>query len=372
MQRFRSLFPIVDRYTYLNHAAVGPPSARVLEATRDFELERARHGSLTSDAVTATVERTREKIARFIGAEPGEIAFLRNTPEGLSVVASGLGWCPGDNVVTASLEFPANVVPWLLQRDRGVEVRFVQPRDGRIDPEDVIGQIDGRTRVVALSWVEFCNGFRNQLRTIGRACRERDVLLAVDGIQGLGAMKLDVQDLCIDFFSAASHKWMLAPPGVGTFYCRAEVRDRLRLTDMGQGSVVIGSSYLEYSIALKPDSHRFESGFGNATGIAGLEAAVDLFQEAGPEAIEEHILGLGQRLIDGLEEYGYEVWGPREKAERSGIVSFRHPVHDAQALCKRLEEAGVVVCVREGAVRVSPHFYNTADEVDRLLAALPR
>lgn len=194
MEQYRALFPITESYTYLNHAAVGPPSTRVLDATREFELQRARLGSLFSDETGAVIERTREKVARFIGATPEEVSFQKNTPEGLSIVASGLDWRPGDRVVTASLEFPANVIPWLMQRDRGVQVHFVQPRDGRIAAADVIAAIDDHTRVVALSWVEFCNGFRNDLRTIGQACRDRGVLLAVDAIQGLGALKLDVRD----------------------------------------------------------------------------------------------------------------------------------------------------------------------------------
>jgi selenocysteine lyase/cysteine desulfurase len=312
-------------------------------------------------------ERVRAKAAALIGASPEELAYTKNTPDGLNLVANGLDWKPGDNIVTTDIEFPANIYPWLNLRPRGVEVRFVPSRNGCLAPSDVIAAIDKRTRLVALSWVEFHGGFRNDLATIGGACRERNVYLAVDAIQGIGVVRCDVKALNIDFLATSCQKWLLAPHAVGLFYCRRAVMDDLRVTVVGQRSVRLGPRYLDYKLELKRDAGRFEPGFVNQPGFAGLEAAIDLLNEAGIDNIEAQVLSLTGRLRDRLQSLGCAILGSPADADRAGIVAFAHPSVAAVDVVKRLRDAKIIVSEREGYVRVSPHFYNTAVEIDQLI-----
>jgi cysteine desulfurase / selenocysteine lyase len=371
LEAFRRFFPITEKVAYLNHAAAGPVSTRVIEALDTFLWDRATRGSEAAPDSKALSERTRAKVAEFIGASPDEIAFMKATPDGLNAAANGVRWRAGDNVVTADIEFPANVYPWMNLAELGVELRFAKSHDGIIDPAAIYDLMDDRTRVVALSWVEFHGGFRNDLGAIGAECRSRGVYLAVDAIQGLGALRCDVKTLNVDFLCAASQKWVLGPHGVAPFYVRREILDDIRVAFVGLSGIDQGPSYLDYDLKLRGNASRFEPGYINQVGIAGLEAAIDLFNEAGMDNVEAQVLALSRQLHEGLTQRGYTVYGPSDDAHRSGVVSFRHDTISAGDLVARLREVGVVVSEREGHVRVASHFYNTAEEIDRLLNGLP-
>ena len=372
MDEYRHLFPITRERAYLNHAALGPLSTRSVEALERSVREQAHQADHASEGWKARREATRRKLAELIGAEPDEVAIVKNTPDALGLVAAGLRWRPGDRVVSADQEFPANIYPWRNLAERGVELHLVESRDGGVPLESVVRAIDARTRLVALSWIEFSTGYRNDLATIARACRDRGALLAVDAIQGIGAMRLDVRALEIDFLGFSSHKWMLGPLGVGWFYCRRELLDRLDVVIVGQAGVDQGPSWLDYDRQLWPDARRFETGAPNALGLAGVEAALDLFAEVGMEQVERRIKALSDRLAAGLEERGYRLGVRRGPDDWSGIVTFASDRHRPEELHARLDRAGVSTSVREGRVRASPHFYNTPEEIDALLAALPR
>jgi selenocysteine lyase/cysteine desulfurase len=296
---------------------------------------------------------------------------MKATPDGLNAVANGIDFKPGDNIVTADIEFPANVYPWMNLADRGVELRFAKSEDGVIAPEAIYSLMDDRTRLVALSWVEFHGGYRNDLAAIGRECRSRGVYTAIDAIQALGALRCDVRELSVDFLCAASQKWLLAPHGIAPFYVRREILDDIRVAFVGLSGVDQSPSYLEYDLKLRANASRFEPGYINQVGIAGLEAAIDLFNEAGMDNVEQQVIFLSRRLHDGLIDRGYAVYGPHDDAHRSGVVSFRSDRASAAELVTTLRAADVVVSEREDHVRVASHFYNTADEIDRLLNALP-
>lgn len=371
LEQFRQFFPITERYAYMDHAAAGPPSTRVMEAVSAFLTERANHGSLYMGEAKAMCERTRAKVAAFLGASADEIAFTKNTPDGLNMVANGLKWLPGDNIVTSDLEFPANVYPWLNLEDRGVKVRFVRSSRGCIDPDTIVAALDDRTRLVALSWVEFHGGYRNDLARISAACRPRGIHIAVDAIQGTGVLECDVKRLGIDYLAFSSQKWLSAPHAVGIFYCRRDRLNDLRVAAVGQTSVDLGPNYLDYKLQLKETAGRFEPGFINQVGIAGLEASLDLINEAGMARIQDRVLTLTRHLIDGLDSTGVEVFGSKDDNERAGVVSFRHPGVGAADIVASLRQRGIIVSEREGHVRVSPHFYNTVAEVDRLLEVIP-
>lgn len=368
----RDLWQVTRDSVYINHASMGPLPRPVIDAVTGLLEEHARFGGTAYPRwMDQVVEGTRTKMAAFINATPDEVALTKNTPEGISTVAAGLAWEPGDNVVTASIEFPANVFPWLNLRARGVEVRFVAPREGRIDIDDLFSRVDRRTRVVALSHVEFSTGFRNDTGEIGRRCRDLGVYLLVDAIQSLGVLPVDVAAQRIDFLAAASHKWLCAPMGVGWFFCRRELQERLALTDLGQASVTPRPRYTDYTFTPQPSARRFESGILNIPGIAGLAASLDLLGAVGIDRISARVLALTDRLATGLEQRGYRVSSSRRQDDRSGIVAFTHERHSPETVLARLEADSVVVSVREGSVRASPHFYDDEGDIDRLLNALP-
>lgn len=369
----RHLFPVTREWAYFGHCAIAPLPLPTAEALRDFIDDRLRHGiaGLGDHGLARYADAARERAARLIGATTAEIALVQNTVVGINIVAQGLDWRPGDNVVTADVEFPANYFPWANLADRGVALKVVRERDGRVPTEDVLAAIDDRTRVVALSFVEFTNGYRNDLTTIGRACRERGVLFAVDAIQGLGALAMDVAAQYIDFLSAGGHKWLLGPIGTGIFYARREVLDRLRVASLGHNSMVRRPEYLPHVYELWPDARRFEGGAQNYLGLAGLAASLDLLLDLGPAAIERRVMALTDYVIAGLRERDCEVLSPLGAGERSGIVAFRSRRTPTPVLVQRLVEQRVFVTSRSGGIRVAPHVYNTEEELDRLLALVP-
>src|SRR5579859_2858659 len=228
LEAYREFFPVTRQRAYLNHSAIGTLSTRTVKALGEHLAQHSAYGAEALPAWSVQRQRTREKMAAWVGADPGEIATVKNTPEAMSIVANGLRWRPGDRVIICDLEFPANASPWLGLSSKGVETIVLRSQGGRVPEEQIIDAIDDRTRLVALSWVQFSSGYRSDLRTIGRACHERGALLAVDVMQGLGALKLDVRDLNVDFFGAASHKWLLGPAAIGWFFCRRELRSEER------------------------------------------------------------------------------------------------------------------------------------------------
>ncbi|MHB1132426.1 MAG: aminotransferase class V-fold PLP-dependent enzyme [Chloroflexota bacterium] len=373
LDAYRELFAPNSGAAYLNHAALGRLSTRVVEALSEHISEHARLGVEATGLWKDRRERTRQKMAAFVGAEPSEIAFVKNTPEALSLVAAGLDWRPGDRVVISDQEFSANAFPWVNLRRKGVETTVVRSQAGRIPTEAVVEAIDRHTRLVSLSWVEFSTGYRNDIQTIGRACHERGAFLAVDAIQGLGVLPFHVRDLEVDFFGAASHKWLCGPTGVGWFFCRRELIERLDLSIVGQGSYERGSdtSWVDFTLPLWPDARRFEPGITNYLGVAGLEAALDLMAEVGVERVEAQVKHLTDLLAAGLLERGYVLAAPRDREQWSSIISFSSDRASSEDLLRRITAAGISVSLREGLIRVSPHFYNSADEIERLLAALP-
>jgi selenocysteine lyase/cysteine desulfurase len=371
IHRVREEFPVTRKWVYMNHAGVSPISRRVYRAMGGILRDVGNNGMAGMKAWQRATDRTRKLAARLIGSRPSEIAFVKNTSEGISTVANGLAWRPGDNVVTADREFPANVYPWLNLNTKGVETRRVSEVDGRIPLEDLLGAADERTRLVSISSVEFASGFRHDLKAIGDFCKPRGILFLVDAIQSLGAFRLDVADAGIDFISADAHKWLLGPEGTGIFYCSRRGLKNLQVVNLGWANVVNPTDFLSYDLTLLPDARRFENGTLNTVGVYALKACFELIQQAGIERIENRVLSLTDRLSAGLEEKGYELVSSRREGEKSGIVAFRHPAHSPESLYRRLFDASIVGAVRGGCCRLSPHFYNTEDEIDRILNVLP-
>jgi selenocysteine lyase/cysteine desulfurase len=355
----------------MNHAGVAPMSDRGRAAIEE-RTERLTIAPYGEGLAEAEANRLRGSIARLVGAEPETIGLVRSTAHGLSLLAQGLDWREGDNVVGARGEYPANVYPWMALRDRGVEYRMAEPEAGRITPAAVLSLVDDRTRVVALSHVQFWNGYRLDVEAIGAELDRRGVVFAVDAAQSVGALRLDLSAMPVDFLAASAGRWLLGPLGIGFCYCRPELLHRLRPVLVGVGSVKRSHEYFDYAYELCETARRFEESSLSLLDLAAFQAGVDLLLDVGPELVQERVIDLAGRLAAGLAERGHQVvepW-PRSRRESSGIVSFRRPGATAAEVLRALTAAHVVGRQHADFVRLSPHFYNTPEEVDRVLDVL--
>ena len=371
-QEMRALYPIARRYAYLDHAAIAPLATPV-RSTIEVFLGRSTDEPFDLAHWERFRSQVRARVAELLSVGPESIAFTKNTTSGLGLVAAGLDWEAGDNIVGVDREFPANIYPWMGLKRKGVELRLYRAELGRIDVKALVRLCDQRTRVLAISAVQFWSGFRTDLAALSTALKGRDVLLVVDAIQAAGAMRLDLRATPVDFLCAGAQKWLLGPIGVGFAYVGPRMLERLTLVTIGTDSVVRDEEYFEYDLTLKPDARRFEEAAPNYPGILGMGAAINLLLRAGPPAVEEAVLRLADRLRDELPSRGYElVLKPTLPSERSGIVSFRHPRMVPAELHTRLREAGVIISLRGDFLRASPHYYNSNEDLDRLLEALPQ
>jgi cysteine desulfurase/selenocysteine lyase len=372
-ESLRAQFPVVERLAYFDHAAVSPLPLRASEHIGRYLDELTRYGASNYPGEPfATLSRARALGAQLIGTRPEQVFIVRSTTQGLGIAATGLPVRPGDNVVLVEREFPANIRPWLPLRRRGVEVRFVPQRRGRVLLDDLAARVDDRTRAVSVSHVQFLSGFRIDVGAVAEICRRHDALFVLDAIQGLGAFPLDVEAQGVDFLAADAHKWLLGPEGVGLGYAAPRAVERIEPALEGWLAVRDPFDFFDVEQPLKETAERYEEGAYNLAGIHGMVGSLELILEAGVGAIMERVLQLTDIVVDRLAARGWELLSPREvPAERSGIVLAAHAGVDFTTLRGRLRERGIVVSVRGGAMRVAPHAYNTAAEIDRLLAELP-
>ncbi len=368
----RALFPVTERAIYLNHAAVSPPPIPTINAVQSQLADVSQNGSANFRDWIAIKQNTRRLVAGMLGAHPEQVAFMRNTSDGLSTVANGLEWRPGDNLVTFRGEFPSNIYPWLRLRDAfGVEVRMCEEREGRIDLDELIQLIDGKTRIVAISQIQFASGFRADLERIGRAARAHDALLVVDVIQALGVVPIDVQSELVDVAAGACHKWLLTPEGVGLLYLSARARERIQPTLVGWTSVPNPEDYGNLAQGWNEGTLAWETGTGPAALIHGLEASLKLLHEVGIRRIQAHLEALTDYLCERLRNTQYEVVSSRRAGEKSQIVCIRHLTGlSSMDLYARLKKRKIITAPRGDRLRISPHLYNTMEEIAELINAL--
>jgi selenocysteine lyase/cysteine desulfurase len=367
LERARSLFPHTARgRIYLNHAGTSPLSTRVTAAVQRH-LEDRSVGSIDSyPRDLAMVKELRELVARLINAEsPGRIALQINTTEAINIVAAGLPWSAGDRIVLNTIEFPANVYPYRNLLNAGVDIDVLESRDGRITADQIAGALTPRTRLVALSAVQFLSGHRAALATIGEMCRSRGIVFAVDGIQAVGAVMVDVRALRIDALAAGAQKWQMSPHGSGFLYVTEELQARIQQRHLGWLSVQNPWDFHNYDQPLAPTARRYEGGTLSLPSLWGMHAALSTLLEFGPPAIERHILALTGFLHERLSTLpGVRVVTPGPADERAGIVTIALPPGlDGQTVLQGMEKRGVTVALREGMLRFSPHFYNTPQEM---------
>ncbi|MDQ6931915.1 MAG: aminotransferase class V-fold PLP-dependent enzyme [Candidatus Eremiobacteraeota bacterium] len=368
----RDEFEVCEDFAYLNHAAVGVLPRRTRDALRTFIDRHASEGVLGVFPYDARMPEFRGMLARFIGARAGEIALLRNTGDGANVVANGIVWEPGDEIITNDNEFGANAYPWLRLRERGVSVRFIDTRRERMTPDVLRKAISDCTRLVTLSWVSFSDGFRHDLASLAEVAHAAKALIAVDVIQGLGAFPLDVERDNLDFAYGGGAKWLLALQGVSFLYVREALLDRMQLAMPGWRSVHDMWSFLDYDQSLAPDATRFEGGTPNFIGALSLSESISVLAAAGTTRIASHVLALTDHLTEGLQSLGAHLTSVRGEHCSSGIVTFSLPGRDPVALGKELQKDAIVTTYRPSGVRVAPHGYNTHDEIRHLLSAVQK
>jgi len=371
----QSEFQIRQNRTYLNNASIAPMADRVVRAVDDFmeDVRRTGRNNFPHWMRHADTE-VKDRIAKLIGAERAEIAFIKNTTEGLSIVANGVDWRDGDNVIIADIEYPSNVYCWMNLARRGVSIRWVRSRanGGKVPVDEIAGLIDARTRLISISAVQFSNGYRQDLELTGALCRKHGILLNLDVIQWLGSLHMDVSRYNVHFMSAGGHKWLMGPIGSGIFYCRKDALDLIHPWSVGFHTVDKSEDHMDYDFSkFRPNAGRFEEALVNYPGIRGLDAAIGMFLEVGTENLEKHVLHLTGLAADLARGKGYEVVSARAPKEASGILSLRHPSISGEDIRLKLDRERIDVAVRDGRVRISPAIHNDEADIERFAAALP-
>lgn len=365
-------FPILAHGHYANHAGIAPWPRSVARAVRDFATENETVGAQHYDRWLRREHELKVSLAGLLNAaSAADIALLKNTTEGICTVAGGIDWRRGDNIVLPAGEFPSNRLPWLALERRGVALREVDIRAGA-DPEgELLARTDKNTRLLSVSAVQWTDGLRLHLDRLGRHCRDNGILFFVDAIQQVGALQLDVQACHVDFLAADGHKWLLAPEGVALFYCREAVRRQLAPSQSGWH--MVDDPYRFERADWQPSSSagRYEAGSPNLLGQAALHAAVGLLQSVGMDRVEACIEANCTALHEGLGAIsGVEPVRAAEPGRPSGIVSFRTPGRQTVDVYRVLRQRQVSCAIRDGAIRLSPHFYQYGEPLRNLIETI--
>ncbi len=368
-QQFRQQMPVTRHWAYLDHAAVSPLPEPSAQRIAQWAQDVCHHGDVNWSRWDRTIEVIRQHFAALLAARTEEVAVVRNTTEGVNLVAEGFPWRQGDNVVVPAAEFPSNRFAWMNLKSRGVEVRLIQVPHPRLLLERIEQACDRRTRIVTLSWVEYASGWRHDLARAAEIAHAHGALLFVDAIQGLGVFPLDVHALGIDFLAADGHKWLLGPEGGGVFFLRQEHLELLRPLGLGWNSVEGRGDYARLEMPLRPTAARYEGGSFPMAGMVGLAESLRLIRELTPRRLQQRVLELAGALRQMLRQTGAQVEEYPEQ-HQSGIVPFVWPEGDPQQLWRKLRQAGVVLSARGGRLRASPHGYNTPEDFQRLIDAL--
>jgi selenocysteine lyase/cysteine desulfurase len=366
---FRRSFPAYSQGIYVNHAAVSPASEYVRDRMMQFWKRRA---NFPVDIYPDLQEEHREfkgKIARLINAEgPDTIACVENTSAGLNMVASGIEWKAGDRILLNTMEFPANVYPFLNLERKGVEVDFITPVDGRLPLEIIAAAVQPRTRMISISFVQFLNGFRADLPALGQFCRARDILLVVDAIQGVGVIPMDVRAWGIDALATGGHKWLMWPMGTGFLYVAPHLLEKIIPAQPGWLSVKDSWNLFDYRLDFLETAEKFEGGTLNWLGLYVAREMLEHFLMLGVEHIWRRIFLLTDRFIRGLKTLPVQLVTPQDPDCRSGIVSFR--VREPEKLMDVLTAHRILASLREGRIRFSFHCTNNEDDIQRILEVL--
>lgn len=372
----REAFPACRDRIFMAHAAVTAVPQVALRAMNEFN-EASATGELDySEVLVKRMDGVRASAATMLECHESEIALLGPTSLGLSLVANGIPWQPGDEVVTYLDDYPANVYPWKNLERRGVKVVYLRPREvGEITPELVRDAITSRTKLFALASCHFLSGYRLDIEAIGDLAKKHGILFCLDAIQTVGAFPTPAKH--VDFLSADSHKWMLGPMTAGIFRVARECQENLHPSLLGAWNVKSPHFLAQDTVDFEPGARRYEPGVLNAQGLIGMQASIDLLTGLGIDEVAERLLELKAMLCAGLDELGFDILGPRGGSSASGITSFTDRNNPARitALSAELTRRSIITSFRHGRdgipyIRLSPHFYNTPAEITQVLGLM--
>jgi cysteine desulfurase/selenocysteine lyase len=366
-RQYRDEFPVTQNLIYLNHAAVTPLPRRSATAMQALAEDALQFGSLHYDRWLDAYEGLRVAAARLIGANRNEIAMVKNTSEGISTVARGLDWRPGDRIVAFREEFPSNYYPWLRLESQRCYLEWLSADD----PLEKIDLACTGAKLLSISFVQYLSGFRANLNSIGEICKRRNCFFFVDAIQGLGAFPLDVEAAHIDALAADGHKWLLGPEGCGVLYVRKSRQDSIFPEEFGWTNVAGYNDYASRDMALRQDAGRYECGTLNTIGCYGLRASIELVLDAGVERIAPDVQSLADQLAAGAIGKGYQLLGNRTPDNGAGIIAIQKPGLDSRKIVYDLKQRGIIAAPRQGWIRFSPHFYISPAAIENVIDALP-
>jgi len=366
--KIREQFPVTKSKVFLNHAAQSPLPKPVADAIRKCIDDFSNFGETSAEWLDCG----KPLFAKLIGAKPEEIALVENTSVGLNIAANGLHYKKGSKIVTTDLEYPSVVYPW-LRKSLGVKVHYVKNVDGKISLEDIEKAVDNKTVALAVSHVEYVNGFRHDLRALSEIAHKHGACLIVDAIQSAGTMPIDVKRDDVDFLATACYKWLLSPPGAGYFYVKKELIEKVEPSFVGWASVKpqvfeTVDFWDIWKLDLSETASRFEVGSPSIVSFLGAKEAIRMLLSFGIENVQKRILELTEYLIKAVEAFGLKLQTPKEGQYRSGIVNFK--IDKPKEKAENLKQKGIIVSARANGIRVSPHFYNTEEEIDQLISEI--
>ena len=370
IEEARKLFPHLQTdQIYFNHAALGPWSTLVLDRIKEYMDERSGLSVMNFESLVKWNFGAKEKLAKLLGTSTNRLSWVDNVANGLSILAQGLDWKNGDRIILNDIEFPSNVYPFLNLKKHGVEVDFAKSRNGIVDVEDLEKLITPKTKLLSISMVQFLSGYRADINSIGELCKRKGIIFCVDAIQAVGAVNVDLKESKIDFLTGGTQKWLMSSQGLSYFYVTEELQNKIDQKNVGWTSVEDSWNFLDYNLTLRSNAERYQTGTLNAFGIAIFDAAMNMFKQSKVENFEFRILENTNYFIKRLSEIGIEpVLRNISNDHLAGIVTIKH--EKSKEIFSELEKRKIYCAVREGMIRLSPHFYNTKDEIDRVVNEL--
>lgn len=368
----RNLFPhLKTNQIYFNHASIGPWCDLALKRLEEYSKQRSGDEIENYEYFLQWSLSAKEKLAALLGTNPKRIAWIDNVSNGLNILAQGLNWNPGDRIILNDLEFPSNVYPFLNLKKLGVEIDFIKNRNGIINVEDIEKAITSKTKLISISHVQFLTGYRANIDAIGELCKKHNIIFCVDAIQSAGVVKIDVEKSNVDFLSGGTQKWLMSSEGLSYIYLTEELQEKIDQKFVGWTSVQNAWNLLDYKLELKKSADKFQNGTLNSLGIAIFDAVLNLFFEFGIQNIENRIINNTNYFIEKLSDIGITPVLKNVSSDNlAGIVSFKN--EKAKLIFDELKKQNIHCAVREGMIRFSPHFYNTKDEIEKVIYELKR
>lgn len=366
----RKYFPYLNNGTlYFNHAALGPISSLVRQSLDKYILQRSETLIENYFETLPQVNEAKKRIARMLNVEKSRIAWIDNVSNALNLVANGITWERGDQIILNDLEFPSNVYPFLNLKNEGVEIIFAKSAEGKVGIEQIETLVTNNTKLISISMVQFLTGYRADLKSIGEFCKEKGIIFCVDGIQGAGVVQINAEENNIDFFAGGSQKWLMGLQGSSYFYISQKLQDKISQKYVGWTSIKDAWNLLNYDLSLLDSADRYQNGTNSRIGLIAIDASLKLFEEIGYNKIEQCVLNNSKYLINLLSDAGFNVILKDISSENlAGIVTFTHD--KAELIVNKLKEENVICSVREGLVRLSPHFYNNNEDLEKFMEIL--